>query len=80
MFDVFTEEIEVMIKDGIANLYWYKNDLKKAWLRSGLDLKTADELLSLQDSEGNKLSKRMMMDRLYERFVIVQMEMDMAFI
>ena len=67
MFDVFTEEIEVMIKDGIANLYWYKNDLKKAWLRSGLDLKTADELLSLQDSEGNKLSKRMMMDRLYER-------------
>ena len=23
MFDVFTEEIEVTIKDGIANLYWY---------------------------------------------------------
>lgn len=37
MFDVFTR-IEVMIKDGIANLYWYKNDSKKGMvtLRAGL--------------------------------------------
>ncbi|WP_233846337.1 hypothetical protein [Paraburkholderia sp. HD33-4] len=36
MFDVFNEEIEVLIKDGLANLYWYKNDLHKAWQRSGV--------------------------------------------
>ena len=36
MFDVFTERIEVLIKDGMANLYWYKGDLHKAWLRSGV--------------------------------------------
>ena len=36
MFDVFTEQIEVLIKDGIANLYWYKGDLQKAWLRAGV--------------------------------------------
>jgi hypothetical protein len=36
MFDVFTEEVEILIKDGIANLYWYKGDLRKAWLRSGV--------------------------------------------
>ncbi len=66
MFDVFTEEIEVIIKDGIANLYWYKNDLKKAWLRSGVSTQTANKLLSLEDSEGRKLTKRLMMDQLYE--------------
>lgn len=66
MFDVFTEEIEVIIKDGIANLYWYKNDLKKAWLRSGVSIQIADELLSLRDGEGRKLTKRQMMDQLYE--------------
>jgi hypothetical protein len=26
MFHVFTEKIEVTIKDGLANLYWYKDD------------------------------------------------------
>lgn len=34
MFDVFTEEIEVLLKDGIANLYWFKRDLHKAWLKN----------------------------------------------
>ena len=66
MFDVFTEEIEVVVKDGIANLYWYKNDLKKAWLRSGVDPQTANRLFALRDEEDRKLTKRQLMDRLYE--------------
>jgi hypothetical protein len=71
MFDVFTEEIEVVVKDGIANLYWYKNDLKKAWLRSGVDAQTADSLSELRDTDGEKLSKRKLMDRLYERLRVI---------
>ncbi len=65
MFDVFTDETEVIIKDGIANLYWYKDDLKKAWLRSGVDTQTANQLFDLRDSEGKKLTKRQLMDQLY---------------
>jgi hypothetical protein len=30
MFDVFTAQIDALIKDGIANLYWYMDDLQKA--------------------------------------------------
>ncbi len=30
IFDVFTEGVEILIKYGIANLYWYKGDLHKA--------------------------------------------------
>lgn len=65
MFDVFTEEIEVLIKDGIANLYWFKKDLYKAWLRSGVPQEIADRIDSLFDSEGQKLTKRKQMDQLY---------------
>jgi hypothetical protein len=36
MFDVFTEEMEVQIKTGISNLYWFREDLRKAWLRSSV--------------------------------------------
>src|SRR5262245_43760095 len=67
MLDVFTEEVEVLIKDGIANLYWYKGDLHKAWLRSGVSLQTRDEIVRLRNSEGQDLSKRLQMDALYER-------------
>jgi hypothetical protein len=65
MFDVFTEEIEVLLKDGIANLYWFKRDLYKAWLRSGVLQDIADRINALLDSEGRKLSKRQQMDQLY---------------
>lgn len=65
MFDVFTEEIEVLLKDGIANLYWFKRDLYKAWLRSGVLQDIADRINALVDSEGRKLSKRQQMDQLY---------------
>ena len=65
MFDVFTEEIEVTLKDGIANLYWYREDLKKCWLRAGVTYNLADEILSERTDEGDKISKRRMMDRLY---------------
>jgi hypothetical protein len=67
MFDVFTEEVEVLIKDGIANLYWYKGDLHKAWLRSGVPNATRDEILRLRRDDGMELSKRQQMDALYER-------------
>lgn len=66
MFDVFTEEIEVTLKDGIANLYWYRQDLKKCWLRAGVASGLADEILSERTTEGEKISKRRMMDRLYD--------------
>ena len=58
MFDVFTEEVEVLIKDGIANLYWYKGDLQKAWLRSGVSSAVRDEIVRLKSEEGRELSKR----------------------
>ena len=65
MFDVFTEEIEVLLKDGIANLYWFKRDLYKAWLRSGVPQDIADRINGLLDAEGRKLTKRKQMDQLY---------------
>jgi hypothetical protein len=66
VFDVFTEEIEVQIKSGIANLYWYRKDLKKAWLRSGVDSRQCDLLFSRRKEDNQKLSKRELMDILYE--------------
>jgi hypothetical protein len=65
MFDVFTEEIEVLIKDGVANLYWYRGDLHKAWLRSGVSQQIADKIYCSVDSEGRKYTKRQQMDLLY---------------
>lgn len=67
MFDVFTEEIEVTIKDGLSHLYWYKGDLHKAWLRSGVDQQLCDVISSLCDEEGKTLTKRKQMDALYQR-------------
>lgn len=67
MFEVFTEEVEVLIKDGIANLYWYKGDLHKAWLRSGVSTAVRDEIVLFKSEEGLGLSKRKQMDALYER-------------
>lgn len=65
MFDVFTEEIEVLLKDGIANLYWFKRDLHKSWLRSGVPKEIAEKIYNLHDPEGQKLTKRQQMDHLY---------------
>jgi hypothetical protein len=66
MFDVFTEQIEVLIKDGIANLYWYRGDLQKAWLRVGVPPNLSKQIYELKDDQGNPLSKRKQMDKLYE--------------
>src|SRR6185437_3860872 len=66
MFDVFTEEIEVQIKKGIANLYWYLGDLQKAWLRAGVDKSLTGKLFSKRNGDESKLSKRQLMDLLYE--------------
>jgi hypothetical protein len=65
MIDVFTEEIEVLIKKGISNLYWFLGDLEKAWLRAGVDSKLTTRLFSIRQ-EGRKLSKRELMDMLYK--------------
>jgi hypothetical protein len=67
MFDIFTEEIELTIKNGIANLYWYLGDLKKAWLRAGVDRGICDSLFSRRQADGSKFTKRQLMDMLYER-------------
>jgi len=67
MFDIFTEEIELTIKSGIANLYWYHGDLKKAWLRGGVDRTTCDSLFSKRQADGSKFTKRLLMDMLYEQ-------------
>lgn len=66
MFDVFNEEIEVLIKDGLANLYWYKNDLHKAWQRSGVPDSTIARIKNLKDDTGKALTKRGQMDALYQ--------------
>jgi len=65
MFDVFTEEIEVQIKKGISNLYWYLGDLQKAWLRAGVDNNLTSKLFATKQEDGNKSSKRQLMDLLY---------------
>ena len=70
MLDVFTEEIEVLIKDGVANLYWYRADLRKAWIRSGVPQEIADKIYYSRDSEGRNLSKRQQMDVLYNELRI----------
>ncbi len=67
MLDVFTEEVEVLLKDGIANLYWYKADLHKAWLRSGVDANIRAAIVRLRTDDGQELSKRKQMDALYEQ-------------
>ncbi|VVE50693.1 restriction endonuclease [Pandoraea cepalis] len=67
MFDVFTDEIEVLIKDGLANLYWYKGDLHKAWLSSKVEPRLVSEIKNLRSPEGKSLTKREQMDALYER-------------
>jgi hypothetical protein len=66
MFDVFTEEIEVTIKEGITNLYWYKNDLKRVWLRAGVDPALWDALTAKPGYEGGEPTKRQLMGYLYE--------------
>ena len=68
MFDIFTEEIELTIKSGISNLYWFHGDLKKAWLRAGVDKRLCDTLFSKRQPDGSKFTKRQLMDFLYEQF------------
>ncbi len=65
MFDVFTEEIEGLIKRGLSNLYWLKDDLKKAWLRSGVDSSLCEALSSKRNPDGSKPSRWKLMDSLY---------------
>src|SRR5258708_17947777 len=67
MFDVFTEEVEVLVKDGLANLYWYKGDLHKAWTRSGVNNRIVNEIGNVRDEENRSLTKRQQMDALYQQ-------------
>lgn len=66
MIDVFTEEIEVQIKIGISNLYWFLGDLEKAWLRAGVAPGLTTKLFSSRKADGTKYSKRQLMDLLYK--------------
>lgn len=66
MIDVFTEEIEVQIKKGISNLYWFLGDLEKAWLRAGVDSKLVTKIFLSRQEDGTKFSKRQLMDLLYK--------------
>ena len=66
MFDEFDDEIELEIKSGIANLYWFKNDLKKAWITSGISPSFCENLFSRNNSQGRSFSKRELMGCLYE--------------
>ncbi|MCL5024781.1 MAG: restriction endonuclease [Nitrospirae bacterium] len=65
MFDVFTEEIEVQIKTGISHLYWFKEDLRKAWLRSGVAPGLCNSIFSRTGPDSKKLTKRELMNSLY---------------
>jgi len=67
MFDVFNDETEVIIKDGMANLYWYKGDLHKAWISSGVPSAVVDGVKRLRDESGKSLTKRGQMDALYQK-------------
>lgn len=67
MFDVFDIEIETLIKDGLSHLYWFKADMHKAWLVSGVPKILVEEIKRLVNVEGKNLSKREQMDELYER-------------
>ncbi|MEM9540178.1 MAG: restriction endonuclease [Cyanobacteria bacterium P01_E01_bin.42] len=67
MFDVFDEEIEIQIKLGIANLYWYKRDLQDTWLRSGVPQEICNLLFSLKKDDEFLYTKRELMDLLYDR-------------
>ncbi len=66
MIDVFSEEIEIQIKNGITNLYWYKGDLEKCWIKSGVEEEVTKKLFSLVKEDGTKFSKRELMDMLYK--------------
>jgi len=67
MFDIFTEEIEILIKEGVSNLYWYKKDMKKLWLRSGVKVSITEEIYGLRNDENKTLTKRQLLDSLYEK-------------
>jgi hypothetical protein len=67
VFDVFNIEIETLIKDGLSHLYWFKADLHKAWLVSGVPPSIVGNIKKLLSVDGKNLSKREQMDALYER-------------
>jgi hypothetical protein len=52
-----TEEIELTIKSGIANLYWFHGDLKK-WPRAAVDQGVCDSLMNKRQIDGSKLLRR----------------------
>lgn len=66
MFDEFNDEIELEIKSGMENLYWFKNDLKKAWITSGISPSFCEHLFARTNEQNKGLSKRELMDCLYE--------------
>ncbi len=67
MLDVFDIETELIIKEGISNLYWFKDDLKKACLKVGVSSALCNELWNMKKANNYYLTKREIMDELYVR-------------
>ncbi|GAA4239708.1 restriction endonuclease [Postechiella marina] len=65
MIDVFNEQIEVLIKEGISNLYWFKGDLKKSFYRANVPENITHKIFGIKYN-GKTLTKREMLDKLYE--------------
>ena len=65
MIDVFNEQIEVLIKEGISNLYWFKGDLKKSFYRANVPENITHKIFGIKYN-GKTLTKRERLDKLYE--------------
>lgn len=65
MLDVFNQQIEDFIKEGMSHIYWYKKDLRIAWTKSGVPQNIINELFNKRNEENRKLSKRELMNELY---------------
>lgn len=67
MLDVFNEEAEILIKEGIANLYWYRGDLRKVLVSAGVTSETCDHIFGMRSNSGLELTKRELLEELYRR-------------
>ncbi len=67
MLDVFTDEAELLIKEGIANLFWYRADMGKCLMRAGVEQALVKRLLSSKGANDQPISKRQIMDAVYQQ-------------
>ena len=65
LLDVFTQEIEDYIKEGMSHVYWYRRDLERAWVKASVPTNMVKEIFGKRDTENRKLTKRQLMNELY---------------